>query len=93
MRYTDTSDRTKMAFYVIYNILQNDEDNQIQSNEDLREFLNYAIEECEAIVNQKSKIQETKSWYKKAIEFTNLCSFEELKEVINKKADTYGFTK
>lgn len=93
MGYSATSDKTKMAYYVIYNILQNDEDNQIKSIEDLREFLNYAIEECATIVEDKNKVEETKGWYKKAIELTNEYSFEQLKEAINQKADSYDFTK
>ena len=93
MKFSDTTDRTKMAFYVIYNILQNDTEDQIENMDDLREFLNYGIEQCDYVVEDKSKIKETKEWYRKAIDLTQTLSFDELKLVINNNANKYGFTK
>lgn len=87
----NTSDKTKMAYYVIYCLLKSND--QINDKETLREFLKYGMEQCDAVVDNPEKVNETKSWYKKAIELTNLHSFEELKNAINKRADEYGFSK
>lgn len=92
MKYGNTSDRTKMAYYVIYSLLQN-EDTEIEDILELQELLQYGIEQCDNLNESQEKIKETKSWYKKALELTTVYTFEELKESINNNADKYSFTK
>ncbi|MBE5746272.1 MAG: hypothetical protein E7359_03190 [Clostridiales bacterium] len=90
--YNQTSDRTKMAYYVIYSILRSDVEGQIKTIDDLRDFLNLGLEQCDAIVENQSKIEQTKSWYKKAISLTYSHSKTELEKILKKKAIEYGFT-